>query len=129
MKRHHLFALAACLLLSTAVLAANPAAAATDNLVPAQLAGIWVDQLPGGNAEYLILAGTSFTFFYNNPSSTAVGDISVTGDTITFSNSNRCSGTGIYQWSVTDGVLTFVPLNSDPCPRAQFLIAGTWTRR
>ena len=84
--------------------------------------------MPDGNAEYLILAGTSFTFFYNNPSGTAVGDVSVTGDTITFSNSNRSSGIGIYQWSVRDGVLTFLPLNSDPCPRAQYLIGDTWTR-
>jgi hypothetical protein len=97
MKRAHLLALAACLLLSTVVLAANPAVAATSDQAPPQLAGIWHHVFLDGFDQRLVLAGTRFAFFGDSANGQAVGDIVVNGDTITFSNSNQCSGSGTYQ--------------------------------
>jgi hypothetical protein len=125
----HLLILAVAIALSVTALIGGPAASAA-NHVPGQLAGVWV--LPLGNGDYqdLLLADSRFEFFVNNPSGGfAFGDVSVSGNTITFYSSNQCSGTGTYQWSVSDGGLTFVALTADPCPRAQYLPAGTWTRR
>jgi hypothetical protein len=126
--RLHLLILAVAMALSAIALVGGPAASAA-NQVPGQLAGLWA--LPLGNGDYqdLLLADSRFEFFVNNPSGGfAFGDVSVSGDTITFYSSNRCSGTGTYQWSVSNGGLTFVPLTADPCPRAQYLPAGTGTR-
>jgi hypothetical protein len=127
-KRLHLPILVVAMALSAMAFAGGPAASAA-NHVPGQLAGLWA--LPLGNGDYqdLLLADSRFEFFVNNPSGGfAFGDVSVSGDTITFYSSNRCSGTGTYRWSVSDGGLTFVSLTADPCPRAQYLPAGTWTR-
>ncbi len=127
-RRLHPLFLAVAMVLSAIALAGGHAANAA-NQVPGQLAGLWV--LPLGNGDYqdLLLADSRFEFFVNNPSGGfAFGQVSVSGNTITFYSSNRCSGTGTYQWSVTDGGLTFVPLTSDPCARAAYLPAGTWTR-
>jgi hypothetical protein len=79
-------------------------------------------------SECLLLADSRFEFFVNNPSGGfAYGEVSVSGNTITFFSSNVCTGTGTYQWSLSDGGLTFIQLTPDPCRRAEFLPAGTWT--
>ena len=54
----------------------------------------------------------------------------MSGDTITFYSSNRCNGTGTYQWSLSDGRLSFVQVagSNDPCQRRVFLQAADWTR-
>ena len=126
-KRLHLLFLAATVLLSAIVLAGSPAASAANN-VPGELAGVWCLPLSDGNFQCLLLADSRFRFFVNNRSSgSASGHVSVSGDTITFYSSNVCTGTGTYQWSLSAGGLTFIQLTPDPCPRAEFLPAGTWT--
>jgi hypothetical protein len=121
-------------LVSAIALSGSSAAGATDP-VPEQLAGQWaiLHPLPEGGTEYLLLAGSHFTFFHNSPAKHAkpAGQVSVSGDTITFYSSNECTGTGTYIWSLSDGGLTFVqvPTSSDPCPREALLTLGTWTRR
>ena len=127
-KRLHLLFLAATVLLSAIVLAGSPAASATNN-VPGELAGVWcLGPLSGGDFQCLLLADSRFEFFVNNPSGGfAYGHVSVSGNTITFYSSNVCTGTGTYQWSLSDGGLTFIQLTPDPCRRAEFLPAGTWT--
>src|SRR5439155_17089928 len=107
-RRLHLLILAVAMVVSAMALLGGPAASAA-NQVPGQLAGLWA--LPLGNGDYqdLLLADSRFEFFVNNPSGGfAFGDVSVSGNTITFYSSNQCSGTGTYQWSVSDGGLTFV---------------------
>lgn len=109
--------------------AGSPAARATHR-VPADMDGQWAIPWQGGT-EYLRLAGSQFTFFYDSPSGgSARGQVSVSGDTITFYSSNECTGTGTYDWSLSDSGLTFVqaPGSSDPCLREPVLTSGTWTR-
>ena len=70
-------------------------------------------------------------FFFNHPGGEPpMGDVSVSGNTITFYRSQTCSGTGTYQWSLSGGGLTFGQAagSSDPCPREPILTSGTWTR-
>jgi hypothetical protein len=116
---------------------ASPAASEASR-VPPQLAGQWeisaVSLAPPYElgTEYLTLADSRFMFFFNNPSGGfAYGEVSVSGNTITFYSSNVCTGTGTYQWSLSDGGLTFVQVagSNDPCPREVDLTLGTWTRR
>ncbi len=59
-----------------------------------------------------------------------MGDGSVSGNTSTFYSSQYCTGIGTYQWSLSDGALTFVQAagSYDPCPREAVLTSGTWTR-
>jgi hypothetical protein len=134
MKRFFVPLVAAAALCSASVLAASATATATDP-VPEQLAGQWAipHPQPEGGTEYLILAGSHFTFFHDSPAKhgNPTGPVSVSGDTITFSSSDECAGTGTYVWSLSDGGLTFVQASgsSDPCPREALLTLGTWTRR
>jgi hypothetical protein len=59
---------------------------------------------------------------------TGAGRIFVEGDRITFSNSNRCDGTGTYIWSIEDGRLGFTLEGEDPCGRVDFLLRATFGR-
>jgi hypothetical protein len=129
-RRLHLVFLAVSVVASAIVLAASPAASATAQ-VPPQLAGQWGISWQGGT-EYLTLADSRFMFFFNSPGGIpAMGDVSVSGDTITFYSSNYCTGTGTYQWTLSNGGLTFVQVagSNDPCLREPILTSGTWTRR
>ena len=116
-------------------LAAASASSASPALPP-QLAGQWGipwnSPTPGGT-EFMTLADSHFTFVFNHHlGEGAVGDVSVSGDTITFGPSQVCNGTGTYQWSLSaDDGLTFVQVagSSDPCQREPILVSGTWTRR
>src|ERR687885_2378788 len=127
-KRHfHLLFLGASLLSSVIVLAGSPTASAK-NEVPGEVAGMWCLPLSSTESQCLLLADSRFEFFVNNPSGGfAYGQVSVGGNTITFYSSNACTGTGTYQWSLSDGGLTFIQLTPDPCRRAALLPAGTWT--
>jgi hypothetical protein len=130
MKRFYLPLLVAAALLSASVLAGG-AGASGSGRVPPHLAGHWAIPWAGGT-EYLTLADSRFRFFFDHGARYAAhGQVSVSGDTITFYNSNQCTGTGTYQWSRSGGGLTFVqvPGSSDPCPRAAILTSGVWTRR
>jgi hypothetical protein len=120
----------AAVVLAAIALAATPAASATSQ-VPPQLAGQWAISWHGGT-EYLTLADSRFMFFFNTPSNGfAFGAVSATGNTITFYSSNVCVGTGTYEWSLSDGGLTFVQVagSSDPCLREAVLTSGAWARR
>ena len=113
---------------SVVALTAGPAPGAT-NLVPAELAGTWTRN---SGAQFLTLAGPRFAFFSPDfPDFPAMGAVSVSGNTVTFYSSNRCNGTGTYQWSLSDGRLTFVqvPGSNDPCARAVVLTSAAWTHR
>jgi hypothetical protein len=127
-RRLHRLSFVAALLVSAIALVGSPTASAT-NQVPGELAGVWCLPLSSGDNQCLLLADSRFEFFVNNPSEGfTFGEVSVSGNTITFYSSNRCSGTGTYEWSRSDAGLTFVSLGYDPCRRAQYLPAGTWTR-
>lgn len=115
--------------LSIFALTGSPAASAA-NQVPPQLAGQWAIPWQGGT-EYLTLADSRFMFFFNHPvQEPPMGDVSVAGTTITFYSSQTCTGTGTYQWSLSNGGLTFTQAagSADPCPREPILTSGTWTR-
>jgi hypothetical protein len=129
-RRVPLLLAAATAVLSILALTGSPAASAADQ-VPPQLAGQWAIPWQGGT-EYLTLADSRFMFFFNHPGGEPpMGDVSVTGTTITFFSSQTCAGTGTYQWSLGNGGLIFTQAadSSDPCPREPILTSGTWTRR
>jgi len=128
-RLHLLFVVTAAVVLSALAFAGSPAARAAGQMPP-QLAGQWAIPWQGGT-EYLTLADSRFMFFFNHPGGEPpMGDVSVSGNTITFYRSQTCSGTGTYQWSLSGGGLTFGQAagSSDPCPREPILTSGTWTR-
>src|SRR5215468_1959932 len=105
-KHRPLLLAAATATLSIFALTGSPAARAADQ-IPPQLAGQWAIPWQGGT-EYLTLADSRFMFFFNHPGGEPpMGDVSVSGNTITFYRSQTCSGTGTYQWSLSGGGLTF----------------------
>jgi hypothetical protein len=58
----------------------------------------------------------------------ATGKIAVAGDQITFYASTICDGTGLYSWSISEGKLTFVSVEPDPCGgRAEVLDGISYT--
>jgi hypothetical protein len=62
--------------------------------IPPQLVGQWAIPWQGGT-EYLTLADSRFMFCFNHPGQEPpMGDVSVTGTTITFDSSQTCTGTG-----------------------------------
>src|SRR6516165_4166973 len=124
-RLHLLFVVTAAVVLSALAFAGSPAARAADQ-VPPQLAGQWAIPWQGGT-EYLTLADSRFMFFFNHPGQEPpMGDVSVTGTTITFFSSQTCTGTGTYQWSLGNAGLTFTQAagSSDPCPREPILTSG-----
>jgi hypothetical protein len=121
---------AVTVLIGAILFAGSPAANATEQ-VPSQLAGQWAISWQGGT-EYLTLADSRFMFFFNYPGGVpAMGEVSVSGNTITFYSSNYCIGTGTYQWSLSGGTLTFTQVagSNDPCLREPILTSDAWTRR
>jgi len=86
--------------------------------VPAQLDGAWREGTD--SPAVLILSGTDFALSGNGLA--GVGKVDVNGSEIDFYNGTGCGiplpgGIGKYRWTMSAGVLTFTPLNSDPCPR------------
>jgi heat shock protein HslJ len=124
-------AAAAVTMISSATASPKQTATGT-NQVPPQLAGQWAISWQGGT-QYLILADSRFKFLFDYPfgQPPPMGAVSVSGNTITFYSAQYCNGTGTYQWSLSDGSLTFtqVATSNDPCPREAVLTSGTWTHR
>jgi hypothetical protein len=94
------------------------------NPVPAQLDGAWIQV--ADPSIVLILTGT----YYSSAGpallgSSTHGNVAVNGSEIDFYNGSLChtplpGGIGQYRWTISGGLLTFSPLNSDPCPRAPY---------
>ena len=89
--------------------------------VPSQLDGAW--QQVTDPTVVLILSGTNYSTA--GPGGSGVGNLVVNGSEIDFYNGSVCyislpGGIGKYRWTISAGVLTLTPLNSDPCPRASY---------
>ena len=113
-----------------AIPVAGSLAASATQRVPPRPDGQWTIPWLGGT-EHLTLGESRFRFFFNHQARfSAHGRLSLSGDKITFRNSNQCTGTGTYEWSLSKAGLTFVQAagSSDPCPREPVLTSGTWTR-
>jgi hypothetical protein len=101
--------------------------------VPAKMLGDWflppviVAVVEGNRACRLLkltLTATSYQLTHD-PACGALassGEVVVNESEIDFFNADVCglklpNGVGRYTWSLSDGVLHFVPRNQDPCPR------------
>jgi len=102
---------------------AAPAAAAPaapqGGPVPATLVGAWKEVATP--TVVMIMSGTDFAL--SGGALTGVGKVAVNGSEIDFYNGSGCGlalpgGVGRYRWTFAAGLLTFTPLNTDPCPRA-----------
>ncbi|MGA7911712.1 MAG: hypothetical protein WB682_03055 [Candidatus Dormiibacterota bacterium] len=98
---------------------AAPPAAPRGGPVPAQLDGAWKEV--ADPTVVMILTATDFAL--SGGGLTGAGKVAVNGSEIDFYNSTGCGialpgGIGKYRWTNSAGLLTFSPLNSDPCPRA-----------
>ena len=92
---------------------------------PPELAGTW--RTDRDDRLRLIFSGTSYTLASMVGSSQ--GDISVSGDEITFSNCNcpdpTCLDPGTYQWLIEENSLTLTPVDpADPCIGRRTRLAG-----
>jgi hypothetical protein len=86
---------------------------------PTQLQGRWTIPLvaPGDTPILLIINQTAYSI--GRAGSSGQGHISVHGDQIEFSRVQSCPDEiGAYRWKISGGILTFIPLGPDPCPRA-----------
>jgi hypothetical protein len=108
--------------------------------VPAQLLGDWF--LPPaiviaeeGNSSCRLLKLTLTATAYRLTHDPACGVFASTGEVVVnkteidFFNADVCAlklpnGVGRYAWMLTDGVLHFLPLNQDPCPRGPAWLAN-----
>lgn len=118
--------------------------------VPAQLLGDWYlspaavlalgNSCPSNPNAVNCFAKLTFTattyqqgFQPPHPDGPAQGDVVVNNDEIDFFNGVLCGlqlpdGVGRYTWTLTSGVLRFVPLNQDPCGRPAISYPGGWSR-
>ena len=96
-----------------------------EGAAPPELEGTWRRSYEG-DPLLLTLRGTGYTV--QATGGTGAGGIIVEGDQITFSDSNRCEGTGVYTWEVVEERLRFTPVNDDPCGRADFLPRASFGR-
>lgn len=88
--------------------------------------GSWVAVF-GGQQATLTLAERSYNMTYGFESH--AGGIGTLGDQIIFLQSNTCSGTGTYTWSVGANSLTFNVVGRDACEgRSTALNNRTYTR-
>lgn len=96
---------------------------------PTELHGSWVTDLGQGETLRLSLRGTSYTAQVVGTPDSGNGKISVEGDTIKFSDSDRCPDDpgGTYTWNIEDGILTFTLIGEDPCGRTGFLVGHAFT--
>lgn len=97
----------------------SPTPMPTASAVPRALFGTWRTTLGG---QPLSLGITESTYRIVRGSNAADGSVRVDGDQIEFFGSTLCDGTGTYRWTITDGSLSFFPLE-EPCPgRAEALL-------
>jgi hypothetical protein len=108
--------------------------------VPAQLLGDWflppaIVEAVEGNASCRLLKLTLTATTYRITHDPACGVFASTGEVVVnkteidFFNADVCGltlpdGVGRYSWTLTDGVLSFVALNQDPCPRGAAWLAN-----
>lgn len=109
---------------------AAPPSAPQGDPVPSWLDGAW--QQITDPTVVLILSGTNYSTA--GPGGSGVGNVVVNGSEIDFYNGSACyislpGGIGKYRWTISAGVLTFTPLNSDPCPRAPYWADAKGWRR
>ena len=100
-------------------------AASDEGAAPPELDGTWRRSFEG---EPLLLTLHGMGYSVRAAGGMGAGRIFVEGDRITFSNSNRCDGTGTYIWSIEDGRLGFTLEGEDPCGRVDFLLRATFGR-
>jgi hypothetical protein len=91
---------------------ATPIAEPSESQAPRALIGIWRTTL-GGQPLSLSITETSYRIVRGG--NTASGSVLITDDVIEFFDSDLCPGSGVYRWSITDGALSFSPLQSEPC--------------
>jgi hypothetical protein len=104
----------------------SASSATTVGVVPAELEGLWHKTFQGGDQK-LAFDRTEYSL-YVQVGDTAVGHAFVSGDTIVFSGSDTCAGTGRYRWVRSGATVTFTSIGADPCPRHDVLPGGSWTR-
>jgi hypothetical protein len=92
---------------------------------PSELAGTWRRSFDG---QPLLITLDETGYFVQAAGGAGAGRIFVEGDRITFSDSNRCEGTGTYTWSIEDERLRFTLVGDDPCGRVDFLLRATFGR-
>jgi hypothetical protein len=109
--------------------------------VPAQLLGDWflppaiVIAVEGNSACRLLLQLTLTTTTYQLTHDPVCGVFSSSGDVVVnntemdFFSADVCGlklpdGVGRYRWTLTGGLLNFIPLNQDPCPRGASWLAN-----
>lgn len=98
----------------------SPTPTPSESQAPRSLFGTWRTTLAG---QPLSLAITESTYRIVRGTNAATGGVSVDGDRIEFFDSNLCAGTGAYRWTITDGTLSFFPIETEPCPgRAEALL-------
>jgi hypothetical protein len=116
-----------------------PASPPQGGPVPAQLLGDWflppaiVIAVEGNSACRLLqLTLTATTYQLTHDPVCGVfsssGDVVVNNTEIDFFSADVCGlklphGVGRYTWTLTGGLLNFVPLNQDPCPRGAAWLA------
>lgn len=99
---------------------ASPTPAPSESQAPRALLGTWRTTLAG---EPLSLAITESTYRIVRGGNSGAGSVLVDGDRIEFFDSSLCSGTGVYRWTITDGTLSFFPIETEPCTgRAEALL-------
>lgn len=97
----------------TAEPTASPNPEPSESQAPRALIGVWRTTLAGQPLS-LSISETSYRIVRGG--NVGNGSVTINGDVIDFFDSDLCAGTGSYRWAITDGVLTFSPLISEPCP-------------
>lgn len=106
--------------------AASPTPTPAPDSSPRELQGTWV-AVYGGQQATLVITETGYEVFYGFEHH--VGAIAVRGDQIEFSQSNTCTGGGVYRWSLDGDSLVFRAVGRDSCPgRSTALNNRTYTR-
>ena len=98
---------------------ASPTPMPSESHAPRALFGTWRTTLAGSP---LSLEITETTYRIVRGGNSGAGKVTVDGDRIEFFDSVLCAGTGIYRWTITEGTLSFFPID-EPCPgRAEALL-------
>ena len=97
----------------TSEAAASPTSTPSESQAPRALFGTWRTTLGGSP---LSLEVTESTYRIVRGTNAGTGSVTVDGDRIEFFDSSLCAGTGVYRWTITDGTLSFFPIETEPCP-------------
>lgn len=99
---------------------ASPTPSSSESAAPRTLFGTWRTTLAGSP---LSLEVTASTYRIVRGGNAGAGSVTVDGDRIEFFDSSLCAGTGVYRWTITDGTLSFFPIETEPCTgRAEALL-------